>query len=163
MKPNLQSSGHWATWRVVTWTQFYWSTWASALMSGVLLSERNYQTEHKETLFPCCTAEIGVNKTANGVIRDIINWLSQDVLYFNRILRFYGTHLNLISLTLIGKTRVFYCDSFHENHNSTALCSELATHFHQTRRCMWEKRDRKESGPLTIWRLTATLVVVPHR
>jgi hypothetical protein len=66
------------------------------------------------------------------------------------IVRFYGTYVNLISLTPIRKTRGFYCDSFHENHNrSTALCSDLATQFHQTRRCMWKKRDRKESGPFS--------------
>ena len=67
---------------------------------------------------------IRFNKTANGVIPDVLNWLSQGVLYFNHIVRFHGTNVNFISFAPIGKARVFYWDNFHENRNcSTGFCS----------------------------------------
>jgi hypothetical protein len=49
--------------------------------------------------------KIRFNKTANGVIRDVLNWLSHNVLCFNRITRFHGARVNLILFTHKRKTQ----------------------------------------------------------
>ena len=88
---------------------FYWSTRAPALVLGVLLSKHNYRTEHKQAVLPLpYRRKIRFNKPANGVIRDVLNWLFQGVLYIKRIVRFHGTLANLISFTSIRKARVFF-------------------------------------------------------
>jgi hypothetical protein len=40
-----------------TWPQLYWSTGASALVSVVLLSKRNYRPEHKQEILLCRKVE----------------------------------------------------------------------------------------------------------
>jgi hypothetical protein len=39
------------------------------------------------------------NGTANGVISDAAHWLHQGVLYYQSVLRFHATHLNVIPFT----------------------------------------------------------------
>jgi hypothetical protein len=44
------------------------------------------------------------NRTANGVLRDVVHRIYQGVLYFQNFMRFYGTRVNVISFMAIEST-----------------------------------------------------------
>lgn len=93
--------------------------------------------------------KIRCNKTANGVICDVLNWLSRGVLYFNLIVRFHGTHLNLIPFTSIRKARGFLLRQFFTKITTFQQhCAQISRlNYNKLGDACGMKRARKESGP----------------
>jgi hypothetical protein len=80
-----------------------------------------------------CITHAGLNsvqKTANGVLHNVPNALYQDILYFQNIIWFYDTCINVISFMATKKKYNAPCTDFHGiQQYQTELGTDI---FHQT-------------------------------